>query len=465
MFLSKLVLSPQQHRRTLVTLLSLQNQLSCASCRSWCPKPSQNMRFMTTKDNSASANSMSSSSTMKTESYHDHSIHQYSAHRQCQHLLEAVLQRMSQRLQFQDADDDQRRHIVDLGSADGSNSMLTLKWAVWTLQQHIPQGTLPPLQVTFEEHPVSNEQFLRATLASHDDWFHRNNIRYSVLMKSFYEPLFDPDSVDLFMSYICLHWLDTTDPPLEGTSDTPGWKLLQQGPEQQNPSPDFTFMNEATTPSHLQDHYRELAQRHLAKFLAFRARELKPGGEMVLLMVSQPNDFVTPRTPKDDDNQQYSVLTLAMHRCIQRGLIRPQVLERTLLPYYLRTKQDVRDALALAASIQITSDDAAARDRPGALLALVGDVETYNVRLGTDGGEQSNEIQGASDMFWSIHAKAVQSAGATETELEAVRRETESVFHELFSSGDGVNVTYLACVIRRRTREAWSSGKSEKANQ
>lgn len=43
-------------------------------------------------------------------------------------------------------------------------------------------------------------------------------------MKSFYEPLFDRESVDFLMSYICLHWLDITDVP-EGESIS-HWKSL-----------------------------------------------------------------------------------------------------------------------------------------------------------------------------------------------------------------------------------------------
>lgn len=428
------------------------------------------------------------------DSYQDHSIHQYDAHRMCQHLLEGTLERFQKKVLLSNNfastlyhQQRSRYHWVDLGSADGTNTMKTLRWAVWhAQQQHQQQQQFHPrdlpLHITFEEHPASNEDVLTSTLAEHADWFRDNNIRYSVLMKSFYEPLFDPESVDLFMSYICLHWLNTNnndtfhveDDDVDGRNSTVGtfrlknWKYpivlsvkdsnadknAASIPSCQIPSPlDFTFMNEATTPSILQEEYTELAKRHLAKFLALRARELKPGAEMVLMMVSQPNDFVTPGHQQETSSSP-SILTTAMRNCIQRGTLRESVLRDMIVPYYLRSCHDIYESLQLAATLEVGDEKCL---RPGALLQLVGDVESYPVRVARNDSGSSN-IQDAANMFWSIHSEAVKgTAGASQIEMDAIRSEVNTVFHEIFSfPNDNIDVTYLACVIRRRTREAWS---------
>jgi SAM dependent carboxyl methyltransferase len=447
--------------------------------------------------------------TMKSQSYQDHSIHQYEAHSKCQHLLDGALQRLAQKIVLEDhsttfPQQQRRRHVVDCGSADGSNSMRTLQGAVWTLQQALKQqqhDTLPLLKVTFEEHPASDYQLLQSTLAEYNDWFRTNDIEYSILMKSFYEPLFEAESVDLLMCYICLHWLDTTTTTTtttttsssttttttdsnKGIHNKESWKSL--APTTACTNSRFTFMNESTVPTILQKQFTALAKRHLAKFLALRARELKPGAEMILMMVSQPNDFVLLPSSKssiqvsmtgNNNNATSALLTKAMQRCVGQGLLREHVLEQTLVPYYLRTTQDVQDALELAATLVIPSNNAAAAaaadagtantgsSRPGALLALVGDVETYSVRIGGH-AQKDGGIQAAFEMFWSIHAGAVEGAGgATDAELEAVRRETQTVFHEVFSPQEGVNITFLACLIRKKTRESWSSAASQAGPQ
>jgi hypothetical protein len=417
------------------------------------------------------------------DSYRDHSIHQYDAHRMCQHLLEGSLDRFQDRIFLSKHvssfyDQRSRYHWVDLGSADGTNTMKTLRWAVWYVQQQ--QRFHPrdkPLHVTFEDHPTSNEDTLRSTLTAHEDWFRDHNVEYSISMKSFYEPLFDPESVDLFMSYICLHWLNTNDTfHVEGDGDErnltlrttslrkwkhPSVSLSKDGKAEniatrtvapcKTPFPcDFTFMNERTTPFILQEEYAALAKRHLAKFLALRARELKPGAEMVLVMVSQPNDFVAPRHQQDSSP---SILTTAMQNCIKCGLLRESVLQETIVPYYLRTHHDIYESLQLAATLEVGGEDCL---RPGALLQLVGDVESYTVRIARNEAG-SSDIEDCANIFWSIHSNAVKGAGANQNEMKAIQSEVNTLFHETFSfSNDHVDVTYLACVIRRRTREAWS---------
>jgi SAM dependent carboxyl methyltransferase len=381
--------------------------------------------------------------TMKTDSYHEHSIQQYGAHSGCQHFLEGALERLAQRIALQQqqqqgaVSDEPRQHIVDLGAADGANSMRTLQFAIHTLQQQLEQrqSTLPPLKITLEEHPDSDQAFLEQTISNHQNWLDQHGIQTQVLMKSFYEPLFPSNSVDLLLSYICLHWLDTAqESPAEWKSWAP--------PETHA---DFVFLNEATVPQPVQDQWRQaLAQRHLAQFLALRARELKPGAEGVLMMAGAPNQFVcpSPHTP--------STLTVALQNCVQRGTVREDILKKALIPYYTRTVQDIRDAMELAATIPFSSTGNEEMEYPGSFLSLV-DVLAYPVLMG-----KGDTFQGTFEMAWSIHEGAIRSAGATDAELEAIRLETQKLWAETYHPEQGIEMTYVACVIRRKTRKAWS---------
>eukprot|EP00977_Amphora_coffeiformis_P014482 scaffold4060_cov190-Amphora_coffeaeformis.AAC.16 len=416
--------------------------------------------------------------TMKAGAYQQHSMHQYDAHTGCQDFLEGALERLARRMVMEDMysiTKRRRRHVVDLGAADGSNSMRTLQWAVQTLRQHTsPQDKTIPLHVTFEEHPASRRDILKQTLQQNDEWFASHDITYDILMKSFYEPLFPKESVDLFLCYICLHWLDTTatNSTLVPVSEWKQWRRRTRPNDNddddddattdnnnQLPPPDlhnFVFMNEATVPHHLQVQWKkDLARRHLAQFLALRARELRPGAEAILMMVGQPNEYVNPpkiSTTTMEHETSASALTRAMQHCVQQGTVRTEVLQRLLVPYYTRTLDDLRDALTMAAEIEVditTGNEKDEEERfPGSLLKLV-DAKAYNVNVAKD------SIDGAFDMFWSIHCGAISGAGATMDELECIRHATQTMFHSLFNADDGVNITYLACLIRRQTRKAW----------
>ena len=135
------------------------------------------------------------SSTMEIDSYAMFSRNQYDAHRLTRSLLTDSMERLAKRCKIEnDANPkkNQRRLIADLGSADGSSSLATLDFAVRSIRSNYNSINGPlQLNITFEEHPASDEKKLKSTLESNKEWFERNDITWNVLMKSFYEPLFD----------------------------------------------------------------------------------------------------------------------------------------------------------------------------------------------------------------------------------------------------------------------------------
>jgi hypothetical protein len=374
---------------------------------------------------------------MQIKEYKEHSSHQFSAHDGCADMLTSCIERLAKRIDFQESHNPKRWHIADLGSADGTNTMGTLQSAVHELRT-FRGGETTPLHVTFEDHPSSDKDALEQVLNGCNDWFVQNDITRSILMKSFYKPLFEPESLDLMLSYICLHWMDTTDAP-NGVAD---WKLLHRDSAELC---DFTFINEATAPKPLTELWRrELANVHLARFFALRAMELRPGAEALVVVVGHPHQFVVPPDGKA------SPMTQAMQRCVEQGVLREQILRRTIVPYFLRTVEDIKEAFDLSSAMQKIETAGTDEACTGSFLELV-DVRSYSTVTG--GGQAT--LEGPFELFWSIHSGAVKSAGATQAELKCVKQETRRVFDETYDPQNGIPSTFLACVVRRRTRRSW----------
>lgn len=346
---------------------------------------------------------------MQAEGYKKHSHGQYDVHNFSRDLLLESANRVLPSVV------DRPFRLVDLGAADGTNSMNTLQFLIDSIEQK-------PLSVhlTVEEHPQTDEAVLRSVLESHNEWFQSHNINYDVLMKSFYEPLFEKDSVDMFLSYICLHWLDTSCAPAEGISS---WKKFGG-----NTETNFVFSQENGVPEAVLHHWRDdLARPHLAKFIGLRAQELRVGGEMVLVMVGTPFSWLSlPRG---------SVLTEAVQRCIDRGEVNADLLQNAIVPYYLRSLCDVEDAVALC-NTQLDGD---------------GKVEVMGTRMIplNLGKGAASDMDTAFSMLWSIHQGTLRTAGATDEEMKLIRSEASLVNKEHFDLSDGIEATYLACVLRR----------------
>ena len=164
----------------------------------------------------------------------------------------------------------------------------------------------------------------------------------------------------------------------------------------------------------------------------------------MLVMVGHPHGFLTP---KDGGP---SPLTRAMARCIDRGDVRKDILLRTTIPYFLRTEEDARTAFDSAADIEICTESPS---KPGALLELV-DCHSFET---TTADSDDDVIGGAFDLFWSIHSNSIICSGATNEELIKVKEETRRVFDELYTAKEGISSTFVALVVRKRTRAKWGA--------
>lgn len=363
---------------------------------------------------STPADAAGSPSVMQAEGYKKHSHGQYDVHNLSRDMLLASANRV---VPAERGDDPMR--IVDLGAADGTNSMNTIQFLVNSILGSSNKSP-PSFHLTFEEHPATDETVLRGVLGSHDKWFLQHSIDYDVLMKSFYEPLFDKNSVDMFVSYICLHWLDTTDAP-DGVSS---WKEVAG-----NSNTNFIFVQEDGVAKDVKEHWKnKLAKPHLAKFLQLRSKELKVGGEMVLIMVGAPFAWYTLKGG--------SLLTQAIQRGVDAGEVRSEVLKKSIIPYYLRSLDDIEDAVSVC------------NHQLGGENMHLEVMDKREMRLDLGRGNEA-DMENAFNMLWAVHQGALRASGATEDEMKAIKDEAALLNSELFDPSDGIKTAYLACVLKR----------------
>ncbi len=405
-----------------------------------------------TADRGDSREETDSSHTMRG-SYKETSGNQYSAHLGCQDMLLGCARRLKEGGTLPNGPSKSKVwKIADLGSADGSNSIQTIDVFLDALKSNnenkskVSIGNVcPDLHIVFEEHPSSDEVKLTETVGN---WLktkntseYGTNITYEVLMKSFYEPLFEADSIDFCMSYICLHWLDSRDK--RSSDGIRGWKRLHLNSDDMDRTGlnDFIQINERTAPQELKNLWKaELADPHLAHFLTLRALELKPGAELLLVMVSDPHEYWKPERTYD------SPLLKAMKECVSEGSLRPEVLERGIIPYYLRKPEDVVDALALAQQQHILNPEDSIHS-----LEMI-DIRQYETLTGTIENNDGYGLKGARELFWAIHGGAVVNAGgATEKEVLAIKNRLEGCFDESYDQREGVvKGNFVACILRKK---------------
>lgn len=387
----------------------------------------------------------SSTTTMKSDAYASAGKNQYAIHHLTRDTLGASMSRLAERCKAEDQNSlidgspIRRKRIVDLGSADGSSTMETLQFAIHALNSsdsgNSTRSSSPiPVHITFEKHPHSDKAKLQDTVDMHNDWFQANDVQRDIKMKSFYKPLFPPESIDFLMSYICLHWLDTTDVDKSIVE----WKSIGSNMVKDDTAHllEWTQVNEISAPLHVREEWkRKLAHNHLAKFLVMRSAEMRPGAEMLLVMVGHPHEFMIP------SDGLPGPLTRAMKRCISRGELREEVLRNTIIPYFLRTPEDIQSALKLGEKFE------------GSGTRLLQLIDCKSISTVTRGEEDDNIVQGAFDLFWGIHSHAVESAKPTEDELSSIHAETRRVFDDVYDAKVGVPGSFVVCLLRRRTRE------------
>ena len=203
--------------------------------------------------------------------------------------------------------------VLDLGSSEGRNAVRLMEAIVAGLRRRTDQ----PLQTIYSDLASNNfnQLFANLKLAGRAGLF-AAGVYPSAVGGSFYGPLLPPGTVHLATCFNAIHWLDRL-----SAVPLPDF-VAHRRPHP--PRPGLTVSPEATAA------FRQQAEQDLVRFLESRARELVPGGKLLL---ASPGDTDQARVldgPSD-------VLNDACLDLVAAGRLAREQYERLTSPVYCRT--------------------------------------------------------------------------------------------------------------------------------
>jgi len=207
--------------------------------------------------------------------------------------------------------------VLDLGSSEGRNAI----GLMGTIAHGLRRRTRQPVQAIFSDLASNNFNQLFANLeeARRTGRFPAG-VYSSAVGGSFYEALLPPGTVHLATSFNSIHWLDQ--PPEVSVPDFVAYR-------RPHPSrPGLAVSPEATAA------FRRQAEQDLVRFLQCRARELVPGGKLLL---ASPGDTSQARV----GDGLFDVLNDACLDLVAFGPLEREEYERLTMPCYPRTVEEL----------------------------------------------------------------------------------------------------------------------------
>jgi SAM-dependent methyltransferase len=203
--------------------------------------------------------------------------------------------------------------VLDLGSSEGANAIRLMAAVVAALRQRTGQ----PVQTIYSDLASNNFNRLFANLEeARREGLLPGGVYPGAVGGSFYGPLLPPGTVHLATSFNAIHWLDRL--PAVPMPDC----VVYRRPHP--PRLGLSVPPEATAA------FARQAEEDLDRFLECRARELVPGGKLLLA------------TPGDTDQARIGdgladVLNDACLDLVADGRLPREQYERLTMPVYFRT--------------------------------------------------------------------------------------------------------------------------------
>jgi hypothetical protein len=205
--------------------------------------------------------------------------------------------------------------VADFGAAQGRNSLEPMRLAVEKLRRRTRVST--PILVIHTDLPQNDFASLFALVEASPESYLRGveNVFALAAGKSFYERIFPDGYLSLGWTAISVHWLSKVPCDI----------------------PDHVYAQRA---GHVvRKAYAEQASEDWRRFLGHRARELRPGGELIVVAVTtDDNGNIGGESLMDLTNDP----ALAM---VEAGLIRPEEYTRMNMPAYHRTMEEFTEPL------------------------------------------------------------------------------------------------------------------------
>jgi hypothetical protein len=209
--------------------------------------------------------------------------------------------------------------VLDLGSSEGRNAMLAMAGVVEAVRKRRPDQ---PIQIIYSDLPSNNfnglfrnlEEARRASAAQRE-------VYASAAAGSFYGQLVPAGTVHLATSFNAVLWLDQL--PAVPVPDFVSYRR----PQPARAGPPVSAEVVAA--------FKQQAERDLVHFFEARARELAPGGK---LLVVAPGDGPEQSTC----DGLYDVLNDACLDLVASGRVPRARYERLTIPVYFRTLTELR---------------------------------------------------------------------------------------------------------------------------
>jgi hypothetical protein len=205
--------------------------------------------------------------------------------------------------------------VADFGAAQGRNSLGPMRLAVEKIRRRTTVST--PIVVIHTDLPQNDFASLFALVEASPESYLRSveNVFALAAGKSFYERIFPDGYLSLGWTAISVHWLSKV------PCDIPDHVYAQRAGQR------------------VQKAYAEQASEDWQRFLGHRARELRPGGELIVVAVTTDD---TGNTGGEGLMDLTNEPVLAM---VEAGFIRPEEYRRMNMPAYHRTMEEFTEPL------------------------------------------------------------------------------------------------------------------------
>jgi hypothetical protein len=261
--------------------------------------------------------------------------------------------------------------IVDYGSGPGRNSMVAFHVV---LDEIARRSADQPVVCVHNDQAGNDWNGLFANVAGPEGYLaDGTNRRAAAAVGSFFGPVAGASSVDLGMSFMAAHWFDHGEPL---------------------PSPGTMFF--AKTEGETRRRLAQTADDNWTLFLQHRARELKPGGWLLVQTLATHAASEAPDEAMASNAEIYQAFWDCAETLAGDGLIDPAVLENFVFPCYFRAPDELRAPLERDSDLKNAFE----------LVELAGNVRTSPL----DGFlERTGDIDGYAAR-WADHIKAFSAS-------------------------------------------------------
>src|SRR4028119_1080281 len=205
--------------------------------------------------------------------------------------------------------------VADFGAAQGRNSLGPMRLAVEKIRRRTTVFT--PIVVVHTDLPQNDFASLFALVEASPESYLLSveNVFALAAGKSFYERIFPDGYLSLGWTAISVHWLSKV------PCDIPDHVYAQRAGQR------------------VRKAYAERASEDWQRFLGHRARELRPGGELIVVAITTDDAGNTGGESLMDLTNEP---VLAM---VEAGSIRPEEYGRMNMPAYHRTMEEFTESL------------------------------------------------------------------------------------------------------------------------